>query len=140
MEQKAVLQQIRADISKANTKQALASLQHYLDQAGSDAVEAYNRVVQLSAQYEQTQRSEKFGMVSFEDAKVSYNQINNGVLAILQDLEGSTPSTDTDLVLKTKKSNKWLIRYKSEFLPGSNGRTSRWKCYKRLHLYSNFSL
>lgn len=109
MEQKAVLQQIRADISKANTKQALASLQNYLDQAGSDAVEAYNRVVQLSAQYEQTQRSEKFGMVSFEDAKVSYNQINNGVLAILQDLEGSTPSTDTDLVLKTKKSNKWLF-------------------------------
>ncbi len=109
MEQKAVLQQIRADISKANTKQALASLQNYLDQAGSDAVEAYNRVVQLSAQYEQTQRSEKFGMVSFEDAKVSYNQINNGVLAILQDLEGSTPSTDTDLVLKTKRSNKWLF-------------------------------
>lgn len=109
MEQKAVLQQIRADISKANTKQALASLQDYLDQAGSDAVEAYNRVVQLSAQYEQTQRSEKFGMVSFEDAKVSYNQINNGVLAILQDLEGSTPSTDTDLVLKTKRSNKWLF-------------------------------
>ncbi len=109
MEQKAVLQQIRADISKANTKQALTSLQNYLDQAGSDAVEAYNRVVQLSAQYEQTQRSEKFGMVSFEDAKVSYNQINNGVLAILQDLEGSTPSTDTDLVLKTKRSNKWLF-------------------------------
>lgn len=109
MEQKAILQQIRADISKANTKKALASLQNYLDQAGSDAVEAYNQVVQLAAQYEQTQRSEKFGMVSFEDAKVSYNQINNGVLAILQELEATTPSSDTDLVLKTKRSNKWLF-------------------------------
>lgn len=109
MEQKAILQQIRADISKANTKQALASLQNYLDQAGSDAVEAYNQVVQLAAQYEQTQRSEKFGMVSFADAKVSYNQINNGVLAILQELEGTTPPSDTDLVLKPKKANKWLF-------------------------------
>lgn len=109
MEQKAVLQQIRADVSKANTKQALASLQDYLDQAGSEAVEAYNKAVQLAAQYEQTQRSEKFGMVSFADAKVSYNQINNGILALIQELEGTTTSTETDLVLKPKKSNKWLF-------------------------------
>jgi|GEM_PF-1635929 len=109
MEQKAVLQQIRADISKAKTKEALATLTSYLDQAGNETVEAYNQAVQLAAQYEQTQRSEKLGMVSFEDAKISYNQINNGVLAILQTLEGTTPSADTKLALKTKKSNRWLF-------------------------------
>lgn len=109
MEQKAVIQQVRAEISKANITAALATLTSYLDKAGSEAVEAYNQAVQLAAQYEQTQRSEKFGMVSFEDAKVSYNQINNGILAILQDLEGSTGEADTAPVLKTKKSKKWLM-------------------------------
>ncbi len=109
MEQKAVIQQVRAEISKANITAALATLTSYLDKAGSEAVEAYNQAVQLAAQYEQTQRSEKFGMVSFEDAKVSYNQINNGILSILQDLEGSTGEADTAPVLKTKKSKQWLM-------------------------------
>lgn len=109
MEQKAVIQQVRAEVTKANTKAALATLTSYLDKAGGEAVDAYNQAVQLAAQYEQTQRSEKFGMVSFEDAKVSYNQINNGILAILQDLEGSADETDTTPALKAKKSNKWLM-------------------------------
>lgn len=103
MELKELIQQLRAYLLKGQTEEALSGLGTYLNQQGSAAIDAYNRVIELTARYQQTKRSEQANLISFDDAKVSYSKINTAILDLIKELESpqAVPS------LKKKKRPIW---------------------------------
>ncbi|MEZ5043351.1 MAG: tetratricopeptide repeat protein [Saprospiraceae bacterium] len=87
MEKKAVVQQVKALIKVAETGKALQVLTEYLDKEGPKALDPYNDAIQLSAQFQKTQKEEQLSTISVADAKVSYNQINSAILLLVSQLE-----------------------------------------------------
>lgn len=105
MELKEIIEQIRGQLLKGQTEEALSSLGLYLNQQGSSVIDAYNKVIELTARFQQTKQSERGNLISFDDAKVSYSQINTALLELVKELE----SPETNSVLKKKKRPIWLF-------------------------------
>lgn len=100
MELKEIIQKVRERLLKGQTEEALSVLGTYLDQQGTPAIDNYNRVIQLTAQYQQTKRSEQANLLAFDDAQVVYSQINNALLSLVKELE--TPERSTKLNKKRR--------------------------------------
>mgnify|MGYP006904089628 FL=1 len=81
-----ILSQSRQYVSEAETDKALALLESFLD--GQQQFKPLQKdVLQISAQFSKTQQEEKAGLISFDNAKISFNQVNRQLLELLEDLE-----------------------------------------------------
>ena len=97
---------IKQLLSAAETEQALEQLSVFLAQDEKYAA-LLNATIQAQAQLERTRKDEVRGTISFENAKLSYNQITDQALLILDYLEKNKLQFSTPAVpAKSKKS--WI--------------------------------
>lgn len=97
---KEIIQQVRGNLLKGKTEEALTELGGYLDKQGISAIDDYNLVIKLTNQFRQTKKSEQANLISFEDAQVVYSQINNSLLTLVKELEN--PRNKTALLKKKR--------------------------------------
>lgn len=84
MDQLQWIAEIKRLVGKANVEQALDRMVEELEKAGSDLAE---EAIKVQSQFQKTQRDESRGSISFENAKLSYSQINDQIFNLLDDVE-----------------------------------------------------
>lgn len=87
MDKATAITSIRAKLVEGDIEAALQLLIDHLEPNRRQQRELSNRALQAKAQLEKTQRDEQQGIVSFENSKLSYNQITQQVLSIVDDWE-----------------------------------------------------
>ena len=86
MEKQILLDQARELISEAETGNALDLVEEFLKKDERFKV-LYREAVQISAQFNKTKRDEEKSVISFENAKLSYNQVSDSLLNLLEYIE-----------------------------------------------------
>lgn len=87
MDKAAAIAQIRKELTEGDIEAALQLLIDHLEPERSSRRNLYNRAIQAKAQLEKTQRDELQGVISFENSKLSYNQITQQVLNLIDEWE-----------------------------------------------------
>ncbi len=112
MDKQQFLAQLKNLIADADVDKALELLDTYLEQ-DPKFKRLHNEVVQISSIFNKAKRDEARGLVSFENAKLSYNQVNNQLLNLLEHIEtdnlnpeGLTPAAT---VGGSKHAFKWWL-------------------------------
>lgn len=94
---------VKQQIGNAETEQAIHLLLGFFQKAGSAYRAFYNETLQIQSQFTKTQKDEAQGTITFENAKLSYNQVNKMVLHLIDQLEHNKS------LGKASKSNAWLF-------------------------------
>ena len=102
MERQHLIKEVKRLTGRANLESALQLLDDFtLADAKYD--ELHDRVVQAKAQFSQLQKDQNAGVISFENAKLSLNQVTRQILGILDELEAE------DKPVPQKRTRKNLI-------------------------------
>lgn len=92
MDKQALIKQVKALLGKAETEKALVDLMSFLN-ANPQYANLSRLAIQAQAQYKKTKADEAKGTISFDNAKLSNNQVNDQILNILDALEtGQIPT------------------------------------------------
>ena len=81
-----LLTQSRQLISEAETGKALAMLEDFTE-AHQQFKSLQNDILQISAIFTKTGRDEQAGIISFDNARLCFNQVNHQLLSLLENLE-----------------------------------------------------
>lgn len=104
MDKLAFIAEIKRLVGKADIEQALQRLVEELEKANSSLA---NDAIQAQSQFQKTQKDEKQGLVSFENAKLSYNQVTDQILDLLEALKKESSS---DIQAKpARRLLPWII-------------------------------
>lgn len=93
-------------ISEGETERALEHLVAALEPE-EQYEELYHATIQAQSLFQRTKKDESFGIISFDNAKLNYNQVINQVLIIVDHLEEGKTSFDTTPKI-TAKNRTWL--------------------------------
>lgn len=107
MKKAAAIARIREQLVQGDIEAALQLLIDELEPERRQQRELSNRALQAKAQLEKTQRDEQQGVISFENSKLSYNQITQQVLSIVDDWEH--PETATSPAAPSRKISPQMI-------------------------------
>lgn len=86
MEKQQLIEEVKRMTGRADLEKALQLLDGFT-LADPKYDELHDRVVQAKAQFYQLQKDQNAGVISFENAKLSLNQVTRQILAILDELE-----------------------------------------------------
>jgi tetratricopeptide (TPR) repeat protein len=117
MDNKAVAKQIEQLIAEADTEEALRQLLAFLPSEGRWS-KLHQAAIEAQAQYLNTRREANAGRISFEQADIIYNRINNQILHLADDLEKGVTRLS---VLKRKPTLPVWIALAVVLLGGSYG-------------------
>ncbi len=99
-----LLTQSRQYIGEAEIGKVLTMLEDFLD--GQQQYKPLQKdVLQISALYTKTQREEEAGLISFDNARMSFNQVNHQLLLLLENLENKGFYQSTPIAWKTAMPN-----------------------------------
>ncbi|NUO02257.1 MAG: hypothetical protein HUU01_16760 [Saprospiraceae bacterium] len=84
MDKLQLIAEIKRLVGKADVEKALQRLVEELEKAGSGLA---NDAIQAQSLFQKTQKDEKQGLVSFENAKLNYNQVTDQILDLLEALK-----------------------------------------------------
>lgn len=87
MDKAAAIQRIRTELTEGNIEAALQLLIDQLGPKRKSLRDLHNRALQAKAQLEKTQKDELQGVISFENSKLSYNQITQQVIGLVDQWE-----------------------------------------------------
>jgi len=114
MDKLILLSQARELISEAETGRALDLVEAFL-KSEKRYNTLYREALHLSAQFNKTKRDEERQVISFENAKLSYNQVSNNLLNLLEYIENddlrprALVSAPTGGWQGVYQSHKWLF-------------------------------
>ncbi len=131
MEKQVFIKKVQGLVGEAETEPALDLMLDFLGKESS-YLNLYNQTLQAKALFNKTERDESQGIISKEDAKISYNQVTKQILQILNNLnkeEQVGPENDPalrrrmtiGLVLLLLMSGAGFIIYKVWSQPSGNG-------------------
>lgn len=110
MNHQIIIQAVQEKIQQAKIGDGLERLIDYL---GKDLKynELHNEAIRLKSLHAKTKQDESKGIVSFDNAQLNYNRVNDGLLALLDDLEAGrlTISTPPPSTTTTSIPWKWII-------------------------------
>ncbi len=123
--------QVREFVGEAETEKALDLMLSFLGRQ-SAYLNLYNQTLQAKSLFNKTERDENQGVISKEDAKISYNQVVKQIIQIINDLDkeeqagqGKTSKMRRNLiaglVLLMLMSGAGYIIWKVRLQPGTNG-------------------
>jgi|APTNR8051073442_1049403.scaffolds.fasta_scaffold00295_16 tetratricopeptide (TPR) repeat protein len=84
MDKLQLIAEIKRLVGKADIEHALQRLVEELEKAGSSLA---NDAIQAQSLFQKTQKDEKQGLVSFENARLNYNQVTDQILDLLETLK-----------------------------------------------------
>lgn len=87
MDKAAAIQRIRTELTEGNIEAALQLLIDQLGPKRKSLRDLHNRALQAKAQLQKTQKDELQGVISFENSKLSYNQITQQVIGLVDQWE-----------------------------------------------------
>ncbi|PHN01163.1 tetratricopeptide repeat protein [Flavilitoribacter nigricans] len=87
MDKAAAIQRIRQELAEGNIEAALQLLIDNLQPERKSLRDLNNRALQAKAQLEKTQKDELQGVISFENSKLSYNQITQQTINLVDEWE-----------------------------------------------------
>lgn len=99
-----LIAKIRQLIAQAELESAIDTMNTYLEGKKGAFRELSNLALQIKSQFEKVQRDESLGIISQENLKLSYNQITNQVIRLLNQLE----SPEEVAAASRKKSWIWI--------------------------------
>jgi tetratricopeptide (TPR) repeat protein len=111
METKEKIRAIRQRIIQADTEGALRELLAWLEDAGTAPLRAWADTVRsLKARYRRTKNEKQKGVIAYEQAQLSFNQIENALLNILQGIENGDQPAKPSVTPSTspKRAVPWL--------------------------------
>ncbi len=92
MDKKTIINEVRQLIGEAETESAIEKLLAFLE-GKPGYIDIHSDVLQARSQFEKTRRDESQGLISYDEARRSFNQVNNQILNITEQLERA-PSDD----------------------------------------------
>ncbi len=105
MDKSQIIQSAKKLIGEAEVEQALAQLIAFLEQ--DDQYDELNRAaIQALGQYRKTQKDESAGIISFDNAKLNYNQVMHQALQILDQLEEGKTAMPAP---PRRKYQRWIM-------------------------------
>ncbi len=99
-----LIAKIRQLIAKAELESAIDTMNTFLEGKKGAFRELSNLALQIKSQFEKVQKDESLGIVSQENIKLSYNQITNQLIRLLNQLE----SPEEIAATSRKKSLIWI--------------------------------
>lgn len=109
MDKSQIVEQLRELISDAETAQALDKVEAFLKSDGKYKL-LYREAVEISAFFQKTKRDEEKGLISFENANLNYNRVNDRLLNLLDYIEtGNLQPDDSPEAPKGRRPKKWLL-------------------------------
>lgn len=110
MDKAAAIIKIRKQLTAGNIEAALQLLIDNIKPERNNLRDLNNRAIQTKVQLEKTQRDELEGVISFENSKLSYNQITRQVVNLVDEWENPPePSTAESLVSRGKFTPKMVL-------------------------------
>lgn len=111
MDKAAAIQKIRTQLTEGDIEAALDLLLRELEPKRKDLRSITNRALQAKAQLEKTQQDELQGVISFENSKLSYNQITQQVIRLVDEWEDPTLAPPPQLPAGTRKitPKMWMV-------------------------------
>lgn len=104
MDTSQIVQNVRKLVGDAEVEQGLKQLIAFLQP--DDQYDELNRLaIQSLSQLQKTKKDEALGIISFENAKLSYNQVNNQVLYLLDRLESGELKSEAT---QQKANKRWI--------------------------------
>ncbi len=94
MDRQTLLDTARKLIAEADTGEAIELTTSFLESESRYRL-LYREAMQLAARFSKTQADEGKGTVSFENIQISYSQINEGLLNLLENIETDTLHPET---------------------------------------------
>jgi tetratricopeptide (TPR) repeat protein len=94
MDKQTLIRTASALIAEAETGKAIDLVKDFLKNDSRYQV-LYREAVHLSAQFSKTKKDEEKGIVSFDNAKLAYSQVNNSMLSLLDYIETDNLNPDT---------------------------------------------
>ncbi len=106
MDKLQVIENVKKLIGEGETERALEQLVAALEPE-EQYEELYHAAIQAQSLFQRTKKDEGLGIISFDNAKLNYNQVINQVLNILDHLEEGKTSFETTPKL-VSKNRTWL--------------------------------
>ena len=95
MDKAAAIARIREQLTQGEIEAALQLLIQELEPQRTKLRELSNRALQAKAQLEKTQKDELQGVISFENSKLSYNQLSQQIIGLVDEWENPTSVSTT---------------------------------------------
>lgn len=135
MDKAAAIQRIRQQLTEGDIEAALQLLIEHLEPERKSHRDLNNRALQAKAQLEKAQRDELQGVVSFENSKLTYNQITQQIIRLVEEWEDPSLAPPPQIPAPRKKITPMMIMVAVvllvfigiiiwQMLPGGNERTS----------------
>ncbi len=132
MDKAAAIQKIRQQLTEGDIEAALQLLIEHLEPERKSFRDLNNRALQAKAQLEKAQRDELQGVVSFENSKLTYNQITQQIIRLVEEWEDPSLAPPPQLPAPRRKITPMMIMVAIallafigliiwQMLPGSSG-------------------
>ncbi len=105
MDRLELIAEIKRRVGKAEIEDALQRLVDDLEQSGSKFA---NDAIQVQSLFRKTQKDEKQGLVSFDNAKLSYNQVTDQILDLLETIKEEELRAQSAQTVRSKVLWPWI--------------------------------